>query len=143
MITRAGTDFRNGLTLASFTETSTVSSLLVYHILTSPSLFELLEKSSVALAERYKELTDALKELDIPYMPCNASLSVFAHLAPNATTWDEEAEIAGRLRAAGVIVSAGKGYQTPEMGWARLTFALEKSKLDEGIRRIKKVLRGL
>lgn len=97
----------------------------------------------MALADRYSELTAALDELNISYLPCNASLSVFAHLAPKATTWEEEADVITRLKAAGVIVSGGRGYQTPEMGWARLTFALEKKTLDEGIKRMKTVLVGL
>ncbi|GAW26027.1 putative 1-aminocyclopropane-1-carboxylate synthase [Rosellinia necatrix] len=51
---------------------------------------------------------------------------VFARVASNANTWEDEADVIQAWKTAGVSVSPGKGYHVPEnsKGWARINFAL-------------------
>lgn len=71
-------------------------------------------------------------------MPCNAGLFLFARLAPRAWTWRDEAEIVGRLKRAGVVVSSGRSYHDAEseVGWCRIAFAVEPSALEAAVARM-------
>ncbi len=77
----------------------------------------------------------------IPYIPSYAGLYVFARVAPYAKSWEKEAMVVQRLKDAGVLVSAGRAYHTLEndKGWARVSFALPKEKLEEAVMRMQKV----
>lgn len=59
-----------------------------------------------------------------------------------ATTWEEEAEVAGKLKEGGVLVSQGRAYHGPEgeKGWMRVGFAVETKMLEEALRRMDAVL---
>lgn len=83
-------------------------------------------------------ITSFFLRYQIKYMPANAGLSIFARLAPSAKTWDDEAAMVGRLRAAGVLVSPGRQYHgmQREKGWVRLSFSVAKPQLQEALRRI-------
>jgi aspartate/methionine/tyrosine aminotransferase len=93
------------------------------------------------LAAAYLAMTGFLDSYAIPYVPANAGLYVFAKLAPDARTWEDEIEMVEHLKSAGVVVSPGKAYHVPESqkGWARVLFALEEEQLGEAIRRMKTV----
>lgn len=97
--------------------------------------------NSQRLGEAYTSLTTWLSKFKIPYIPCNAGLYVFAKIAPNAQSWEEESDTIIKLKTAGVLVSAGKSYHVPEVekGWARIGFALEKSALEEALQRMASV----
>lgn len=130
-----------GVALAANTQTSALSTIFVTCLLNSPRLSSLLETNSHRLAVAYGALTGFFREQGIPYFPCNAGLYVFARLAPNASTWEDEAAVIQKLKEAGVLVSAGRAYHVPETekGWARVGFALEPSVLEEAIRRMKTI----
>ena len=131
-----------GLALASNTQTSTLSSIFVSALLSSSKIPQLLKLNSERLAAAYGALSDVLKKHNIPYIPCDAGLYVFAKIAPNAVSWEDESSIVQALKDGGVIVSAGRGYHGPESekGWARIGFAVEETKFREAIRRIDGVL---
>lgn len=131
-----------GLALAANTQISALSTLFVTHLLTTPKLDALLTLNRERLREAYITLTDFFKRYDIPYLPCNAGLYVFARLAHHAVTWDDEADMVGKLKEAGVLVSAGRAYHVPESekGWMRIAFSVEQAELAEALRRIKTVM---
>lgn len=130
-----------GLALAANTQISSLSTIFVKKLLSSPQLPRLISQNAERLAAAYSKMTAFLDSFEIPYIPANAGLYVFVRIAPQATTWEEEAEMADRLKAAGVVVSCGKAYHVPEKekGWARMLFALEDEQLTEAIRRMKTV----
>jgi aspartate/methionine/tyrosine aminotransferase len=130
-----------GLALAANTQISSLSTIFVTQLLSSPRLPTLIAQNAEMLAELYKTMTSFLKEYSIPYVPANAGLYVFAKIAPDAQTWEDEASMVDKLKAAGVLVSGGKAYHGPEneKGWARVLFALESEQLNEAIRRMKTV----
>ena len=90
------------------------------------------------LAQAYKSFTSFLKQHGIEYIPVNAGLYVFAKLAPDAKSWEDEAAMIENLKKAGVLASAGKAYHVvdEEKGWARLTFAIDQGQMIEALRRI-------
>ena len=62
-------------------------------------------------------------------------------MAREAKSWDDEQAVVQRLKDVGVLVSAGRGYHGPEkeMGWMRVGFAVERSQLEEALRRAEAV----
>lgn len=137
-MTQANPEMAIGLALASNTTISTLSSIFVSALLTSPEMPKLLAWNSDRLAEAYRSLTAVLRKYDIPYLPAYAGLYLFAKIAPDADNWDDESRAVQKFKNAGVLVSSGRGYHGPEneKGWARIGFAIEKPKLKEAIRRI-------
>lgn len=127
-----------GLALASNTETSSLAAVATTAILTSPKLPDLLQLNRQRLREAYVVITDFLKKHSIPYVPAYAAPFIFARLAPAAQTVDDESAMVARFKEAGVIVSSGQSYHVTkdEKGWARLTFALKRDRLDEAIERM-------
>lgn len=130
------------LALAANTMTSALSAIFVTRLLTSPELPALIRTSSERLGAAYATLTAFFVENGVRYVPCNAGLYVFARLAGDVETWEEEERMVERLKRAGVLVSAGRAYHGPaqEKGWMRVGFAVEESELREAIRRMKYVL---
>ena len=133
-----------GLALASNTTTSTLSSIFVSTLLTSPKIASLIALNSERLADAYATMTSLLKKHNIPYIPSYAGLYLFARVEPSAQSWEDEADMVKRLKQAGVLVSAGKAYHGPEndKGWARIGFAVESVQLKEAIRRMEEVFEG-
>lgn len=127
--------------LAAQMQVSTLTSTFVTSLITATNLDELMKLNSRRLAEAYRSLTTLFKDCGIPYIPCNAGLYVFARIAPEANTWEEEDEVVTELKQVGVLVSSGKAYHGPESekGWARVGFAVEPSELKEAIRRMRGV----
>jgi gliotoxin/aspirochlorine biosynthesis aminotransferase len=129
-----------GLALASNTTTSSLSSIFVSTLLTSRQIPRLLALNSDRLAEAYTVMTAVLQKHNIPYLPAYAGLYLFARIDPTAQSWEDESKAAQRLKDAGVLVSAGQGYHSPEgeKGWARIGFAVGRPRLEEAILRLDK-----
>lgn len=130
------------LALASNTETSSLAAVASTAPLTSPKLPDLLQLNSQRLKETYTIITDFFKRKGIRYIPVNSAPYVFARLVPNAQSWEEESFMIGQLKLSGVVVSSGKAYHVneEEKGWCRMTFALERSRLEEAIKRMETVI---
>lgn len=92
--------------------------------------------------QSYITITTWLKRMELPYLPCNAAPFLMAKIAPNASSWEDEAAVVQALREVDVWVSSGRGQNMPEYakGWARLTFTLEPAKLEQALARIEPVL---
>ncbi|KAL1604778.1 putative secondary metabolism biosynthetic enzyme [Paraconiothyrium brasiliense] len=143
-VTQANPEMAVGLALAANTQISSLSTIVVKSLLTSPKLPGLITQNAKKLAAAYSTMTSFLDSYAIPYVPANAGLYVFAKIAPDAQTWEDEANMADKLKSAGVVVSSGKAYHVPESqkGWARVLFALEEEQLAEAIRRMQTVYEG-
>ena len=127
-----------GLALAANTQVSALTSLFVCSLLLHHSLPDLIEINRRRLRENYDMLTEFFISCYIPYVPCNAGLYVFAQMAIDAQTWDDEADMVQKLKESGVLVSAGRAYHIPEAdkGWMRIGFAVDKEILREAIARM-------
>ncbi|RMZ66210.1 aminotransferase -like [Pyrenophora seminiperda CCB06] len=144
-VTQANSEMAVGLALAANTQISSLSTIFVTALLSSPQLPSLISLNAQRLAVAYTKLTVFFKKYGISYIPCNAGLYIFAKLAPHATTWEEEADMVSKFKEAGVLVSAGRGYHGPEAekGWVRVGFAVEEAELEEAMRRMDGVLRRM
>ena len=115
---------------------STLSAVVAVEILASPTLPELQHLNSARLRERYRALTDFLKQHGIVYSPCSAGIFVLIKIAPMAKSKEEEDVVVERLWEAGVAVASGCTYSMPEKGWARICFALEDECFQEVLNRM-------
>jgi gliotoxin/aspirochlorine biosynthesis aminotransferase len=117
---------------------SSLTAISTTALLSSPQLPGLLELNSTRLSEAYATMTMFLRRHNIEYIPVSYGLFVFARIAPNADTWEDEVTAIDACKEAGVVVSSGKGYHVveKEKGWARLTFAIKRDLLDEALRRL-------
>lgn len=137
-MTQANKPLATGMALASNTQMSSLTAVCATGLLTSPDLPRLLELNAARLAEAYGHVTATLKARNICYIPANMGPFLFAKIAPDAQTWEDEAAVIQACKAAGVSLSAGRSYHGPESerGWARLNFAIPPERLIEALRRL-------
>ncbi|CAG8976233.1 hypothetical protein HYALB_00011999 [Hymenoscyphus albidus] len=130
-ITQGNKEMAVGVTLASHTTTSSLSSICASAILTSPKLPDVFAKNSELLSTGYSKVVKVLKRHKLRYFPCYSGLYIYAQIAPNCDTWVEESRLVQRMKNAGVLVSSGRGYHGPEneKGWARIGFAIPSNEL--------------
>lgn len=143
-VTQNNSEMMVGCALAAQMQISTLTSTFATALLTAPHLDRLIKLNSMRLGQAYVRLTYFLRQINIPYIPCNAGLYVFAKIAPKAQTWDEESAVVAALKEVGVLVSSGRAYHGPdnEIGWARIAFAVQPRELSEAIERMKRVLKS-
>lgn len=140
-ITQDNEEMAVGAALASHTQTSTLSAICVSAILTSPLINWLLAINSDRLAVAYSMVVSVLKRHRLRYIPSYAGLYLFARIAPDCKTWEEESRVVQRLKQEGVLVSGGRGYHGPESekGWARIGFAIPEKQLVSALNIMDKV----
>jgi aspartate/methionine/tyrosine aminotransferase len=135
MVTQDNKLMAVGAALAANTQMSSLSAIATKRLLESPNLPSLFKLNRERLAEAYKKITSFFVSCGIEFFPVTAGLYVFARLAPEARTWEDEAATIARIKDAGVLISPGKAYHVPEKekGWARITFAVEPADLEKAI----------
>ncbi|THC96861.1 hypothetical protein EYZ11_003685 [Aspergillus tanneri] len=94
------------------------------------------------LAESYDQVTRWLTRHWFPFIPATAGLYVLARLAPHAATWDQEAEVLLKIKAAGVLLVSGRSFhlQERQMGWFRIVISVKPHILEEALRRMERAL---
>lgn len=130
------------MALASSTQISSLSSVFVTALLTSPELPALVLLNARRLAESYQIVAGALQQWHVEFIPAQAGLFVFAKLAKGIRTWKEEEMVVESLKESGVLVGSGRAFHgvEDEKGWIRLTFALPEDVLREGLKRVQSCL---
>ncbi|KAF7925952.1 hypothetical protein EAE99_005987 [Botrytis elliptica] len=138
LITQANPMVRIGSIISTYNQSSSLSALLLTHLLNSVELPALLSKNNALLAKSYDLLSSTLTRLGIEFLPANAGFVVFAKFVKNAKSWEDEAALVQGLKEHKVIVSAGKGFAgaDEEKGWVRITLAVPWEQFSEGIKRI-------
>ncbi|CCA65609.1 Aminotransferase class I/classII large domain-containing protein [Caenorhabditis elegans] len=86
----------------------------------------------------YRYTSDNLKRLEIPFIPAQAGIFVFADFSKHLTSLDSVGELAlfERLAEAGVMLTPGVHQKCHVFGWFRIVFACTKEELEEGFRRL-------
>ncbi|TGO47608.1 hypothetical protein BCON_0270g00050 [Botryotinia convoluta] len=138
LITQSNPMLRVGAIISTYNQTSSLSALLLTHLLNSNILSSLLNKNNALLSKNYTLLSSTLNHLGIEFLPANVGFFVFAKLAKDSETWNEEA-VVKKLKEYKVMVSPGKqfGGAENEKGWARITIAVPEEDFKEGIKRIR------
>ncbi|KAF3479521.1 uncharacterized protein GIQ15_06497 [Arthroderma uncinatum] len=142
-VSQGNKELVRGLSNAPNAKITPVSHAFATSLLSSPRLPILIALNSAGLAECYMLITSFFVRHGIKYIPVNAGLSIFARLAPNARSRDDEAEMVQVLKNAGVMVSnaGGSFHKTfKEKGWARISFSVEPNQLHEALGRIELAL---
>lgn len=73
---------------------------------------------------------------NIPFYRPVAGVFVFARLGGCSATKESDAALWKRISAAGAALAYGAAFHEIELGWFRITFALPKKQLVEGLRRV-------
>ena len=72
----------------------------------------------------------------IPFYRPVAGVFVYARLGGRSATKESDAALWKGISAAGAALAYGAAFHEQQLGWFRLTFALPKQQLVEGLRRI-------
>ena len=83
----------------------------------------------------------ALQKWNVEYIPANAGLFLFAKVAKDAKTWEDEAAMVKKLRELGVLVTPGRLFHggEAEKRWARVTFSVPEDLLKDALRRTERL----
>ncbi|KAM5458408.1 hypothetical protein MaudCBS49596_000321 [Microsporum audouinii] len=142
-VSQGNKELIRGLANAPNARITPASHAFAASLLSSPRLPILIALNSAGLAECYMLITSFFVRHGIKYIPVNAGLSIFARLAPNARSRDDEAEFVQLLKNAGVMVNnaGGSFHKTfKEKGWVRISFSVEPHQLHEALGRIELAL---
>lgn len=141
-MSQANQPLLTGVALASSTQVSSLSSVFVTALLTSPELPRLVALNTKRLAESYQIVAGVLRQWNVEFIPASAGLFVFAKLAKGIKTWEEEETVMERLKESGVLVGSGRAFHVVEgeKGWMRVTFALPEEVLREGLKKLQSCL---
>ncbi|EAW16184.1 aminotransferase gliI [Aspergillus fischeri NRRL 181] len=147
-ITQAHPDLRLSLAISNHSRVSTFTSLVITALLRDTETVDtILHQNRAALQRSAKLISDFLAFHQIPFVPPAAGVYLWARLGCRSSSrpgdepsWDDEARVNDRFEAAGMSVGAGQGYCASEPGWFRITFAIPREELVEGLRRIEQVV---
>ena len=133
-----------GVKTSTYWQTSTLSNMYATALLESEKMPNLIALNTKRLTHGYDILTSALREWGVDFIPVSAGFLVFAKLAKNSTTLNEEENFVRKLRENGVLVAPGRlaGEFKGTMGWVRIQFSVPEETLRNGLDRIGKTLRS-
>ncbi|KAI9493257.1 pyridoxal phosphate-dependent transferase [Zychaea mexicana] len=97
------------------------------------------------IADAYKCATSLLDKHGLNYIPSQAGhfLMVDATSHPKISTVDDEKAVFFALLEQGVYIAPGHIFHTRKPGYFRLTFTLDRQKLETGLSKLAKVLQQL
>ncbi|KAF2728218.1 PLP-dependent transferase [Polyplosphaeria fusca] len=126
IISQQNPELRRALGLLTATHVNSVSMLYLRSLLTWSQLPTLLKLGSERLTASCRLLLDALQQWNVTFVQPTHGILVFAKLAKNVKSAEEEKTFFQRLAAHGVAVSPGQFYNGVELdyGWARIRFAV-------------------
>lgn len=114
------------MALLTTNHTSNIAALYLSSLLTWKQLPTLLALNSERLSDSWQLLAQKLKQWDIRFIAPTHGIFVFAKLAKNARTANDEIAFFDRLAIKGVRVGLGHFYKGVEgdFGWARIRFSI-------------------
>ncbi|KAF2112763.1 pyridoxal phosphate-dependent transferase [Lophiotrema nucula] len=117
---------------------NSISALYISSLLTWSQLPTLLALNSERLTDSYLLLVDALRQWDVKFVEPTHGILLFAKLAKNARTAEEEQDFFDRLAVHGVRVGPGRLYNGVELdyGWARIQFSVSLNTMRMAIAQI-------
>ena len=118
------------------TQTSSLMSIATTNLLASSELPRLVRLNTARLGDAYQNVTGWLKAHNVPFIPPTHGVYILARLAPDASTWEDEAHMIRKLKSSGVLVAPGRSLHLREKGWVRMTIALKSHIMAEALRRI-------
>jgi DNA-binding transcriptional MocR family regulator len=94
--------------------------------------------NSERLTESYQLLAASLQQWDVQFVQPTHGIFLFAKLAKNARTAEDEKRFFDSLALQGVRVGAGRFYKGVELeyGWARIRFSVSKEVMATALAKI-------
>ncbi|CZT16517.1 related to 1-aminocyclopropane-1-carboxylate synthase, and related proteins [Ramularia collo-cygni] len=138
VVSQANPAVRASLGLLNTTQISSLAANVTAGMLSSPQLPCLMAQGTRKLRQSYSQITAWLEAHNFTYVPVTGGICILARLAPHAQSWEDEAAIVQKIKAAGVVVGAGRTYhlREHEKGWCRLVFAVPSSVLKAALCRM-------
>ncbi|KAI0190609.1 pyridoxal phosphate-dependent transferase [Astrocystis sublimbata] len=135
IVSQANQALRFGAGLASYWQTSSLTSVVAASLLRSPQLPSLIQKNSERLGAAYRQMTDGLSKLGIKFISADYGLFVFAKIGAHCQSAADEVEMIAQLVERGLIVAPGRKFSCGESehGWARITFAVSGDKIENAL----------
>lgn len=96
----------------------------------------MLDNTKLRLRKAAEIVEDFLSFHKIVFYSPVAGCVMWGRVGGERATKQTDAELFGKLAAAGVVLGAGSRFKSQEPGWFRITFALPRKDLIEGLRRI-------
>lgn len=138
LVSQHNPELISAMALLTATHASTVSTLYLSSLLSSSHLPTLFALNSERLTASYHILADCLKEWNVEFVEPTHGLFVFARLAKDLRTVEQEQSRFAQLLQAGVKVSPGHSYRGKEgeFGWARIRYSLEEAMMRDAVAKL-------
>ncbi|KAF2634811.1 PLP-dependent transferase [Massarina eburnea CBS 473.64] len=123
------------MSLLTTSHVNNVASLYLSSLLTWSQLPTLIALDSERLSASYRLLATTLQQWRIDFITPTHGIFVFAKVARNAKTVEDEIEFYDRLAVHGLRVGPGRLYRGVErdFGWARIRFSVSQGVMEEAL----------
>ncbi|KAF2187328.1 PLP-dependent transferase [Zopfia rhizophila CBS 207.26] len=126
MISQSNPQLRMAVSAITYAHSNNIGTLYLTSLLNWSKLPTLIALNSERLTESYRLLAEAFEKWNIEFIPPTEGLFLFAKLAKDVKTVEEETSFFSRLTGHGIRVSPGRLYNGlhTELGWARMKFSV-------------------
>ncbi|EPS28676.1 hypothetical protein PDE_03622 [Penicillium oxalicum 114-2] len=137
LITQSNPELRRALMALNRYKVCNAASIAIASLFSNLQTVEnLLERNKSRLRKAAEIVEDFLSFHQVSFYSPVAGCVIWARIGGELATTDTDAELSKKLTAAGVAVGAGSRFMSEEPGWFRITFALPRKNLIDGLRRI-------
>ncbi|GIK06042.1 hypothetical protein Aspvir_010160 [Aspergillus viridinutans] len=137
LVTQSNPGLRHALAVLNRFKVSNIASTVVASLFSNLQTLEnVLDCSKSRLRIAAEMVQNFLSFHQIAFYSPVAGCFMWARVGGKLATEETDAELLEKFAAAGVAVAAGSKFNSREPGWFRLTFALPRKNLIEGLRRI-------
>jgi aspartate/methionine/tyrosine aminotransferase len=137
LITQSNPRLRRALAVLNRFKVCNMASIAVASLFSNLQTVEnVLDNNKPRLRKAAEIVEDFLSFHHIMFYSPVAGCVIWARVGGELATKETDAELYEKFAAAGVAVGAGSRFKSGEPGWFRITFALPRNSLIEGLRRI-------
>jgi aspartate/methionine/tyrosine aminotransferase len=137
LITQSNPGLRRALAVLNRFKVCNMASIAVASLFSNLQMVEdVLDHNKPRLRKAAEIVEDFLSFHQIVFYSPVAGCVMWARVGGELATKETDAELFEKLSAAGVAIGAGSRFKSGEPGWFRITFALPRKDLIEGLRRI-------
>jgi bifunctional pyridoxal-dependent enzyme with beta-cystathionase and maltose regulon repressor activities len=137
LVTQSNPGLRHAVAVLNRFKVCNVASIAVTSLFSNLGTLEIiLDRSKSRLRIAAEMVENFLSFHQIAFYSPVAGCFIWARVGGKLATEETDVELLESFSAAGVVVAAGSKFNSGEPGWFRLTFALPRKNLIEGLRRI-------
>lgn len=137
LVTQSNPGLRHALAVVNRFKICNIASIAVASLFSNLETLEtILDRSKSRLRIAAEMVESFLSFHQIVFYSPVAGCFIWARVGGKLATKETDAELFERFAASGVVVAAGSKFNSGEPGWFRITFALPRKNLIEGLRRI-------